>query len=173
MNYLQIERCSIENGLGVRVSLWVSGCSMNCPGCHNPETWAPDAGSVFDERAKSKLYECLGKPWVKGITLTGGHPLEPYNVNDVLDLLLEIKEKFCDKDVWLYTGLTIDIEDFNLDKDIRHIAPVLRLCDYIVDGPYIESMRDITLAFRGSTNQRIIDVKKTLAANEIVELQIE
>lgn len=172
MNYLQIDKCSIENGLGIRVSLWVSGCSVHCPGCHNPETWDFNAGRPFDSIAKTKLFELLDKPWVKGITLTGGHPIEIPNQWDVITLLTEIRDKFPSKDIWLYTGHTLQYKDFTSEYPWS-LSPLLRLCDVVVDGPYIEDQRDITLAFKGSKNQRLIDVKKSLETGRIEELHIE
>lgn len=178
MNYLKIEKCSIENGLGVRVVLWVSGCSIHCPGCHNQETWDFDAGRPFDANAMEKLFEFAGRKWIKGITLTGGHPLEENEdqLRAVANLLCLFRDKFDDKDVWLYTGRTLSDSDFAPSPPGIHrnwTSTVLSLCDVVVDGPYVESERDITLAFRGSRNQRIIDVQKTIDAKQIVEIQIE
>ena len=176
MNCMQIDKASISNGTGVRVVLWCAGCTRKCHGCFNPETWDFNAGKCFDKNAKEYLFEALSKPYIKGITLSGGHPLEPQNVKDVYDLIAEIKSKFPNKDIWLYTGYTLNISNFTTmykgiaPTDIHHncMQKVLSNCDIVVDGPYIEEQRDLTLAFRGSTNQRIIDVQKTLAQGEIV-----
>lgn len=169
MNYIKITKCDIANGLGVRVVLWVSGCSLHCKECHNPETWDFCAGKPFDDIAKKELFDALSKPWVKGITLSGGHPLEPENSGTVYELLREIRQKFPNKDVWLYTGYHLNWEDFRYPSRICHL---LALCDIIVDGPFILEQRDLTLPFRGSRNQRLIDVSQTLEEAHICELKI-
>ena len=171
MNYLSITPCDIANGQGVRTVLWVSGCSLHCPGCHNPESHDRCAGKPFDENAKKELFNALNKPYIRGLTLSGGHPLEDYNLQDLFVLLVDIKKTFPDKDIWLYTGLILNPSDFvhnskNLMHDLR--ASILQRCDIIVDGPFIQEQRDITLRFKGSTNQRIIDVAKTIEQKEIV-----
>lgn len=179
MNYLKIDKTSISNGLGVRTVLWCAGCERKCKNCFNPQTWDFNAGKLFDENAKKLLFAQLSKPYIKGLTLSGGHPLEPKNINDIYYLLLEIKDKFPEKDVWIYTGYTLDILNFTTQMKgvslecIHHnmIGRVLNMCDVIVDGPYIEEQRDITLAFRGSRNQRLIDVRKTLQQGKIITLQ--
>lgn len=169
MNYMQIDKASISNGLGFRVVLWCAGCTMNCKGCHNPQAQDFNAGKLFDENAKSFLFEQLSKPYIKGITFSGGHPMERRNMYSIYDLVREIKDKFPSKDIWLYTGWTLSISDFQ-PSQLDMIIPneVFRMCDVIVDGKYIEEERDITLPFRGSRNQRLIDVRKTLEQNQIV-----
>lgn len=176
MNYLMIDKTSINNGPGVRVVLWVSGCKMHCKNCQNPQTWDFNSGKLFDDDAKQELFETLGKSYIQGITFSGGHPLEPENVYSVYVLIKEIKEKYPDKDIWLYTGYTLGYENFStlykgIDPKSQHwnwMYEVICLCDVVVDGPYIEELRDITLKFRGSSNQRLIDVKKTIEMGEIV-----
>ena len=168
MNYMKIDKTSISNGIGVRVVLWCAGCTQKCPGCFNPETWDFSAGKLFDESAKSYLFEQLRKSYIQGITFSGGHPLEICNMLTVYNLIKEIKEKFPQKDIWLFTGLTLEYEDFTRPDNVSFESRILRNCDVIVDGPYIESQRDITLAFRGSTNQRIIDVQQTLKQNKVI-----
>ena len=168
MNYMQIDKASLSNGLGFRVVLWCAGCSQGCENCFNPETWDFNAGQLFDETVKQFLFEQLDKPYIKGITLSGGHPFEKQNRSTIYFLLKEIKEKFPSKDIWIYTGYKWeDIEN------IREIQHILCYTDVLVDGPYIEEQRDITLAFRGSSNQRLIDVPETLKQNKIVTLQID
>ena len=176
MNYLSITPCDIANGQGVRTVLWVSGCSLHCPGCHNPESHDRCAGKPFGDGAKKELFDALSKPYIQGLTLSGGHPLEDYNLEDLYLLLVDVKKNFPDKDIWLYTGLTLQYTDFSTLS--RGIAPcdvihnyrysILNLCDVVIDGPFIQEQRDITLQFRGSTNQRIIDVAKTIEQKEIV-----
>lgn len=165
MNYHKIEKTSIANGPGVRCVLWVSGCNCKCKGCHNPETWDFDSGQPFDDAAKQELFDVLSKPWIQGITFSGGNPLDtPY---PIFSLAQEIRKKFPDKNIWLYSGYT-----YEQICQSREKFKVLTAIDVLVDGPYIESQRDITLPFRGSKNQRIIDVKKTLQQNEVVLLDI-
>jgi anaerobic ribonucleoside-triphosphate reductase activating protein len=176
MNYLGIDKSSISNGPGVRVVLWVSGCTLHCRGCQNPESWDFCSGKLFDEVSKQELCNALNKPYIQGITFSGGHPLENNNVEDVYLLIKEIKEKFPTKDIWLYTGCTweqifptVCLDVFNINNTYR--KAVVEMCDVIVDGPYVEEQRDITLKFRGSKNQRIIDVKETIKQNTIITIQ--
>ncbi len=182
MNYLSITPCDVANGAGIRTVLWVAGCSLHCPGCHNPESHDRYAGKPFDEDAKKELFDALSKPYIRGLTLSGGHPLEDYNLKDLYFLLVDVKKNFPDKDIWLYTGLTLNTDNFlqmynftdrsAIPKEHRnhnYIYSILNLCDIVVDGPFIQEQRDVSLRFRGSTNQRIIDVEKTLLKGEIVE----
>lgn len=147
MKYVKITYTDVNNGLGNRVTLWVSGCSHHCKGCHNPETWDFDYGREFDEEAKNKLFEVLDLPYVKGLTLSGGDPLD--SKDDVLKLVKEVKEKFPKKDIWLYTGYCFETNSVIFDELTKFI-------DVIVDGPFVEELRSTTLPFRGSSNQRIL-----------------
>ena len=176
MNYLGIDKSSISNGPGVRVVLWVAGCSLRCKGCQNPESWDLCAGKLFDKDAKEELFKAINKPYIRGISISGGHPLEYENLPDVYDLIKEIKTQFPQKDIWLYTGYTLSINDFDTTVDICWDNGLLRnyilaMCDVVVDGPYIEEQRDITLKFCGSKNQRLIDVKETLNKGEVITIQ--
>ena len=164
MNYLQIEKTSVANGPGVRVVLWVSGCKVRCKGCQNPESWDFFAGKLFDEDAKQELFDALDKQYIRGITISGGNPLD--QAGEIFYLICEIKRKFPTKDIWLYSGYTY--EDL---RQSREKMKVVVSVDVLVDGPYIEEQRDITLKFRGSKNQRLIDVKKTLEQDKIVTIQ--
>lgn len=170
MNYHKIEKTSVANGTGIRVVLWVSGCSLHCKGCHNPETWSLCSGKSFDEDAKRELFEALDKPYIQGITFSGGHPLENENVECVYNLMLEIKDKFPEKDIWLYTGYQFgDIINCPLkDMYTTYRRKVISMCDVVVDGKYVEELRDITLKWRGSSNQRVISVPASLREQEIV-----
>lgn len=150
MNFHKIESASLSNGKGWRVVLWLSGCDHHCPGCHNPETWNPNSGRKFDEEAKQKLFEWLSKPYIKGLTLSGGDPLYIGNIFEVTELCKEIKQKMPDKDIWIYTGYKYN--------EVKYL-PVMKYADYLVDGEYKREERDITLAFRGSRNQNIIDLR--------------
>lgn len=183
MNYHKIEKFSVANGEGIRVVLWVSGCSLHCKGCHNPLTWDFNSGKLFDEAAKQELFEALDKPYIKGITFSGGHPLEPENVGEVYKLIGLVKDHFPCKDIWLYTGYQLKYENFNGEENtcvlvdgyepiVVNTSALLRKCDVVVDGPYIEEQRDITLSFCGSTNQRLIDVKETLKQGQIIQYKI-
>lgn len=172
MNYLGIDKSSISNGPGVRVVLWVAGCTCRCKGCQNPESWDFNAGKIFDEDAKQELFSALNKPYIKGITFSGGNPIERKNMGCIYDLIKEIKIEFSDKDIWLYTGWTLTINDFQqLYLDMTMPDEIYKLCDVVVDGPYIEEQRDITLKFRGSKNQRLIDVQETLKQGTIITIQ--
>lgn len=165
MNYIKITKNDIANGPGVRCVLWVAGCDLHCAGCHNQSTWDFNAGKPFDENAKNKLFEVLSKPYIQGLSISGGHPLDPHNFEGVLTLVKEVKEKFPTKDIWLYTGYLYE------ELYYREISRILLYIDILVDGPYIEEQRDISLAFRGSKNQRLIDVKETLKQGKIITLQ--
>lgn len=173
MNYLGIDKASINNGPGVRVVLWVSGCRIHCKGCQNPESWNFNSGKLFDELAKQELFNALDKSYIQGVTFSGGHPLENENVKDIYDLAIEIKDKFPDKDIWLYTGYRLGDILNDASEDICTILrrKTISMCDVIVDGPYIEEQRDITLKFRGSANQRLIDVKESIRQNKIITIQ--
>lgn len=166
MNYHNIDHCDMLNGSGIRVTLWVSGCSLHCKGCQNPQTWDFNSGIPFDEEAKTELFDALDKTYIKGLTLTGGHPFEKQNRSAIYFLLKEIKEKFPSKDIWIYTGYKW--EDIENVREIQHI---LCYTDVLVDGSYIEEQRDLTLQWRGSKNQRVIDVQKSLQQGKIITLQ--
>ena len=170
MNYHKIEKFSTENGIGVRVVLWVSGCSVRCAGCHNPQTWDFNSGKLFDKVAKQELLTALNKPYIQGISFSGGHPLEMQNIQDIFNLIIDIKTNMPNKDIWLYTGYQLSIDDFTQGTSAKR--SILNMCDVVVDGPYIEEQRDITLSFCGSKNQRLIDVKETLKQNKIIQYKI-
>ena len=171
MFYQGITKADVVNGNGVRVVLWVSGCSLHCKNCHNPETWDKEAGRPFDEQAKAELFEALDKSYIEGITFSGGHPLEAYNLREVISLMQEIKKRLPEKTIWLYTGFTWEMlmENIKANTDLSKLYEVvISLCDVIIDGPYKDDLRDITLAWRGSTNQRVIDVQKSLEEGKII-----
>ncbi len=163
MNYIKIEGSSLSNGLGWRVVLWVSGCNHHCTNCHNPETWNENAGKPFTDKQKQKIMELLSHKYINGLTLSGGDPLYPNNRETILDLVKAVKETYKDKDIWLYTGY-----DY---KDIKDLE-ILDYIDVVVDGKYDEQLRDVSLSFRGSSNQRIIDVKKTKETGKEVILDL-
>ena len=149
MNYCEIKKTDIANGPGVRVSLFVSGCRNHCRGCFQPETWDFEYGRPFTAETENKLIEALRPSWIQGLSVLGGDPMEPENRKGLLPFLKRLKLELPGKDIWLYTGYA-----FELICD----APLIQYIDVIVDGPFIEAEKDISLAFRGSRNQRIIDV---------------
>ena len=175
MNYLKIEHEDVCNGIGLRVVLWLSGCSHHCYNCQNPQTWNPDSGIPFDESAKQEIFTELSKDYISGITFSGGDPLHENNLDEVLKLVQEIRICFPEKTIWLYTGHSyseifcgesscLSPEGLNNFKRRKIISNV----DVLVDGEYIDEQRDITLAYRGSKNQRVIDIQKSLAQNKVV-----
>lgn len=173
---MQIEKASVANGKGIRTVLWVSGCSLHCKGCQNPETWDFFAGKHFDMEAEKELFDYISKPYIQGLTISGGHPLEKRNIKSILTLITRMKARFPEKDIWLYTGLNLTDNDFlspfgNGKYGIQKHT-VLNLCDVVVDGEYREELRDTTLAFRGSSNQRLIDVKQTIENQKIVLFKV-
>jgi anaerobic ribonucleoside-triphosphate reductase activating protein len=165
LNYHDIKVDDLNNGSGVRVTLFVSGCEHNCLECHNPQTHDANSGRLFDENAKNYIFEYLAKDYIDGITLSGGDPLYPTNVEDIFELVSEIKDKFHNKTIWLYTGYTLDIPNIftsnkpNLLEKQRY--NIIRLCDVVVDGNFVKSLADINYPYAGSTNQRVIDIQKS------------
>ncbi|MBR2274559.1 MAG: anaerobic ribonucleoside-triphosphate reductase activating protein [Lachnospiraceae bacterium] len=157
MRYHNITKDDMLNGDGLRVVLWLAGCSHNCKGCQNPLTWDPDGGLPFNEEAKQEVFDELSKNYISGITFTGGDPLHSANTLDVRNLMTEIKEKFPDKTIWLYTGASWE----EIAK-----SPMMKMIDVLVDGEYVEEQRDPKLLWKGSKNQRVIDVQKTLASED-------
>lgn len=158
MRFHNITKDDMLNGDGLRVVLWVAGCSHYCQECQNSVTWDPNGGLPFTEDSKKELFEVLGKSYISGITFSGGDPLYRTNEPEILELAKEIREKFPDKTIWLYTGSTWEqIRDHE----------IVRYLDILVDGEYVKELRDTQLYWRGSSNQRVIDVKKTLESGEI------
>lgn len=153
MRYHNITRDDMLNGDGLRVVLWVAGCSHYCKECHNPVTWDPAGGLLFDAAAKEELFEQLGKPYISGITFSGGDPLHMANREEVGKLAEEIKERFPEKTIWLYTGA--------LWEQILQ-EPLMRYIDVLVDGEFVAELKDSKLLWKGSRNQRVIDVQKSL-----------
>ena len=170
MRVLTITTPDLENGLGYRVTIWVAGCSHHCPGCHNPHTWVYDQGKpLLDKDVQEKIFEEVSKPYIKGITLSGGDPLsQSYDSLCDLDIFLKIfREEFHDKDVWIFAGETY--EEAITSPVKRNI---LEKCDVMVDGPFKIELKDPDIPFRGSKNQRIIDLKQTIKENKIVNLKM-
>ena len=169
MNYATIKNCDIANGPGVRVSLFVSGCTHRCKGCFNEVAWDFNYGQPFTQDTVNEILQMLAPDYVKGITLLGGEPFEPQNQPAILDLLRQIKIQYPEKSVWAFSG-------YLFEKDILSgkLGPweiteeILRYLDVLVDGPFIEAQKDLNLRFRGSSNQRIIYVPASLREGKIV-----
>lgn len=169
MNYAEIKQCDIANGIGVRTSLFVSGCRHHCPGCFNAEAWDFAAGSPFTVQVEDMLLDSLKPPYVAGISVLGGEPLEPENQEALIHLLGRVRKELPDKDVWMWTGFTLEELLNGASRACTdHLDELLSLVDVLVDGPFVEAEKDITLRFRGSANQRILDLRETLAEGKPV-----
>ena len=169
MYYGQIKNCDIANGEGVRVTLFVSGCTNRCEQCFQPETWDFCYGQPFTAEVEERLLAMLAPGYITGLTLLGGEPFEPGNQRALLPFVRRVKERYPHKDVWAFSGFTWE----QLHTDGSHprceaTDPLLALVDVLVDGRFVAALKDISLRFRGSSNQRIIDVPRTLSAGEIV-----
>lgn len=162
MNYHNITTDDMLNGCGLRTVLWVAGCNHFCKNCQNPITWNQEDGLLFDEKAKTELFEKLNQPYIDGITFSGGDPLFPKHRQEVLNLASEIAEKFPEKTIWLYTGYTWE-EIMN--------EPNLKFIDVIAEGEFVEELKDNNIHWVGSSNQRVIKVKETLKSGKIVLLE--
>ena len=159
MNYGRIKKHDIANGPGVRVSLFVSGCDHKCKGCFNPETWNYHYGRVFTAKTFRDILEPLDRDSIAGLTILGGEPLAPRNQHIVTTVCRLVKEKYPNKDIWIYTGYSYD--------EVKDHA-ITNFIDVLVDGPFIEDLKDISLKYRGSSNQRIIDVKASKSSGAVV-----
>lgn len=172
MNWAEIKTNDIANGEGVRTSLFVSGCRHRCKNCFNDIAWDFGYGELFTEETMEKIFDSIDHPWINGVTLLGGEPFEPENQRVLVPFLVMLREKFPDKTVWCYTGFTIEQILGKSEPKSRAVTDVsnemLSLIDVLVDGPYVESLHDISLKFRGSSNQRVIDMKKSIESNKIV-----
>ena len=172
MNYAEIKNCDIANGEGVRVSLFVSGCTHHCKNCFNKETWDFGFGEPFTAETEELILKELAPDYIDGLSLLGGEPFEPQNQAALLPFLRRVKELFPKKNIWCYTGYLFDSELLGESRArCEHTDEMLGLIDILVDGEFVQELYSITLQFRGSSNQRIIDVKKSLAAGEVVLYQ--
>lgn len=163
MYYGNIKKFDIADGEGVRITLFVSGCTNHCKGCFQPETWAFDYGTPYTEETEQELIDALKDPNIQGLTLLGGEPFEPENQRVLVTLLRRVKEELPDKDIWSYTGFVYE-KDL-LEGQRKHCEvtdEMLSYLDVLVDGPFIEEKKDIRLIFRGSSNQRVLNMKETL-----------
>lgn len=163
MNYGAIKVRDISNGEGVRVSLFVSGCTHHCKGCFNPETWDFNYGEKFTEKTISEIINFMSLEYIQGLTVLGGEPFEDQNRPEVLKLIKKVKEVYPQKDIWMYSGYL-----FEEIKDKKYGKEILSLIDVLVDGEFVKERKNLKLKFRGSDNQRVIDVKKTLETGQIV-----
>ena len=169
MYYGNIKKNDIANGQGVRVTLFVSGCTNHCKNCFQPETWNFDYGKPFTKETENEIIEALKPSHIAGSTLLGGEPFEPENQRELVKLLRRVRKELPEKNIWSFTGFILD-QDL-LDGGRKHCEvtdEMLSLLDVLVDGPFKEEEKDITLAFRGSRNQRVIDMKKSLKAKEVI-----
>ena len=171
MNYCNIKKFDVANGEGIRTTLFVSGCRNRCKNCFQPETWSFDYGSYFDEDVWEEIFATMENSSVRGLTLLGGEPMEPENQAGLLPFLREFKRRYPKKDIWLFTGnlyeeLTAGVGEHPKSLDIT--PEILSYVDILVDGRFVEELKRLGLRFRGSANQRIIDMNKTRAAGEIV-----
>ena len=170
MHYGEIKNCDIANGEGVRVSLFVSGCTNRCEHCFQPQTWDFEYGTPFTQETENTLLELLAPSYIRGLTLLGGEPMEPRNQVALLPFVHRVREQYPDKDIWCFTGFTY--EELNCDGHYARTAvtdELLSMIDVLVDGRYVEALHDISLLFRGSSNQRIIDLNQTRRNQTLTE----
>lgn len=169
MNYADIKRIDVANGPGVRVSLFVSGCTHHCKECFNQETWDFNYGKLFDEKAEDEIIEYLKPDYIKGLTLLGGDPMEKVNQEALITLLEKVKKEYPDKSIWCYTGYDFenDIKE-NMLENCEVTKKFMSYIDVLVDGEFKLELKDLNLVFRGSSNQRIIMVKESLESGNII-----
>lgn len=173
IRYAQIRSLDLSNGEGVGIALFVQGCHFHCPNCFNHGTWDFNGGKEWTEKVKNKFLELANRPYIKRISILGGEPLAEENIDNVLDLVNEFRLSCPQKTIWLYSGYKFEdclVKDKicpeNIFRALRY--EIIKQCTVMVDGQYIESQRDITLKWRGSSNQRVIDIKKSLKVGDIV-----
>ena len=166
MNYCNIKKVDIADGPGVRVSLFVSGCRNHCKGCFQPETWDFNYGQEFTADTLNEIISAMNHDYISGLTILGGDPMEPENIGCVMNICREVKQRYPSKSIWLYTGYTFPKVLEKLDS--YGITQLMNNIDVIVDGRFVEELKNLSLKFRGSSNQRIIDVHKTFESGEIV-----
>lgn len=171
MHYSTIKDCDIANGIGVRITLFVSGCTNHCKNCFQPQTWDFDFGEPFTEETEEKLLEMLKPDYISGLTLLGGEPMEPQNQRALVPFLKKARKAYPNKNIWCFTGFTYEV----LKTDGSHprcevTDEMLSLIDVLVDGKYVDELKDLTLQFRGSSNQRLIDMVKTRENGEVTLL---
>lgn len=193
MRYASIRNLDVSNGENIGVSLFTQGCDRkpHCKNCFNPETWDFNGGKEWTEETKNKFLELIDRPYIKRVSILGGEPLAEQNLDDVLSLVQELRNSYPKKSIWLYTGYTltlrndsIKVDDFwnEPDEDFSYFETtknnsllekikrklIINLCDVVIDGEYIDELRNVTLAYRGSKNQRVIDIQQSLSQGQIV-----
>ena len=169
MNYAEIKTTDIANGEGVRVSLFVSGCRRHCKNCFNRMTWDFSYGRPFTEQTEEQLLNALSPDHIAGLTLLGGDPFEPENQSALLPFLKKVRARYPHKSIWCYTGYTFSEGALaEPQANCEATRELISLLDVLIDGPFVEELKDIRLKFRGSSNQRVIDVKNTLASGKVV-----
>lgn len=177
MNYAQMRSMDISNGEGIGVSLFVQGCDFHCKNCFNSETWDFSKGQEWNEKTKNQFLKLVEKPFIQRVSILGGEPLHPKNVQNVLKIVDEIRVSYPAKNIWLYTGYTweqimypIVTDDLNPERDciIKARKELISKCDVLIDGRYVDELRDVSLHWRGSSNQRVINVQETLKQNKII-----
>lgn len=171
MHYSTIKDCDIANGIGVRITLFVSGCTNHCKNCFQPQTWDFDFGEEFTKQTEDKIIAMLSPDYISGLTLLGGEPMEPQNQRALVPFLKRVRETYPQKNIWCFTGFTYEI----LKTDGSHprceaTDEMLSLIDVLVDGRYVDELKDLSLQFRGSSNQRLIDMNKTRENNTVTLL---
>ena len=162
MRYNLIRKMDISNGPGVRVSVFMQGCAFHCKNCFNPETWDFEAGKEFNDDTINEILELCSQKHIKGLSILGGEPMHPNNIEGTTKLAKAFKEKYPNKNLWIWSG-------FRFDEDLKD-KEVLKYIDVLVDGQYVDELHDFTLKWRGSSNQRVIDVQKSLQESKIVLL---
>lgn len=167
MYYGNIKKYDISNGPGVRVSLYVSGCRNHCKGCFNPETWNFKYGKEFTSDTLNEVIEACNHDFIYGLTIVGGEPFEPENQEVLIDLIREFKKKYPNKTVWIFSGYTLDGQIKTWCDELPYTKEIIENIDVLVDGKFVEELKDPELGFRGSSNQRIIDIKETIKNNKI------
>lgn len=173
MNYAVIKKTDVANGTGIRVSLFVSGCTHRCKGCFNSEAWDFEYGQPYTDETRREIMEALDHSYIRGFSILGGEPFEPENRLTVLDIVKTVREAYPDKDVWCYTGYDYEKDLLKWIADGRaEVRELLEQIDVLVDGEFVEEKKNLRLPFRGSENQRLIDVKASLAAGKVVLMEI-
>ena len=163
MNYAKIKKCDVANGPGVRVSLFVSGCTHHCKNCFNKEAWDFNYGNCFNEQAECEVLEALKPDYIQGLSLLGGEPMEKANQEGLLPLVKKVKEAYPNKSIWCYSGYTFDDQILTWKANDNEVTKeLLENIDYIVDGEFVDELKNPSLKFRGSSNQRIIDVQNSI-----------
>ncbi len=172
MNYADIKKVDIQDGTGVRVSIYVSGCHFHCKGCHNKEAWDFNYGKKFDESTINYILELMDRDYIAGLSILGGEPLEPVNQQGLVPLVQKVKEKFPNKTIWCYTGYDFDKDVLGkMYKEFSYTKELISNIDIMVDGEFVEEKKLADLKFRGSTNQRKIDVKASIKMGKTIQLQ--